>query len=311
MAYVADKLKPILRLSRLKFLLGGIVANTFGGTLALYDAGKLNLALLLAGQLIITLTQLMGQYQNEYWDIETDKLATQRSFSGGTDVLAKGALSKRSVMILSLSLLFTAFSAVIFLSLALSARPYLITIFLLAAFLSWSYSSPPARLLSTGFGEVAVTVVLAFLVPVFEYYLQTGTTSPILLLCFPMFFFTLSMILSFSYPDYDPDKNSGKHTILVRLGWRRTARINIAILALGYLSLGTSKFTVAPVSAIYLPLLTAPLALRILATLLKNKPTEKQLEDNSVHSAYLSLLIAVLLSSSLLTEGIFNVMLQS
>ena len=63
--------------------------------------------------------------------------------------------------------------------------------------------------------------------PVFEYYLQTGATSPILLLCSPMFFFTLSMILSFSYPDYDADKNSGKHTLLVRLGWRRTARDNI------------------------------------------------------------------------------------
>jgi 4-hydroxybenzoate polyprenyltransferase len=136
LADVSDKLKTILKLSRLKFLLGGIVANTFGGTLALYDAGKLNLPLLLAGQLIISLTQLMGQYQNEYWDIETDKLATQRSFSGGTDVLAKGALSKISVMILSLSLLFTAFSAVIFLSLALSARTHLITIFFLAAFLS-------------------------------------------------------------------------------------------------------------------------------------------------------------------------------
>ena len=188
----------------------------------------------------------------------------------------------------------------IFLCYTLSNRGYLALIFLLAAFLSWAYSSPPLRLLSTGLGELNVGIILAVLTPFFQYYLQTGSVSTILILCLPMFFFAFSIPLSFSYPDYQVDKLAGKRTLLVRLGWKKTSRLHVVLLALGYASLAAIRFTSAPASAIYLPFLTTPLALAMASTLLNPEPTIEMLVRNTVYAALLPLLIAVLQMASLL-----------
>jgi len=290
----------ILRLSRLKFLAGGAVANSLGATLAYYETGVFDLSLFIIGQLVVTSTNLMVQNQNEYWDIESDRLSTQRIFSGGTGVLAKGLLSRKTALLLSLASISFAALLMIFLCYTLSNRGYLALIFLLAAFLSWAYSSPPLRLLSTGLGELNVGIILAVITPLFQYYLQTGSVSTILILCLPMFFFAFSIPLSFSYPDFMVDKQAGKQTLLVRLGWKRIGRLHVVLLALGYASLAAVRFTSAPASAIYLPFLTTPLALAMASILLNPEPTVEQLVRNTVYAALLPLLIAVLQMASLL-----------
>jgi len=90
-----ERIGAILRLSRPKFLAGGVVANSFGATLAYYETGVFDLGLFIIGQLVVTSTNLMVQYQNEYWDIESDRLSTQRIFSGGTGVLGRASSQGR------------------------------------------------------------------------------------------------------------------------------------------------------------------------------------------------------------------------
>ena len=290
----ADDLKAIAKLGRLKLLAGGIVATSFGATLAWYETRKFNLDILIVGMSIAILTNLMVQYQNEYWDVESDRLSTQRIFSGGSGVLAKGLLPRKVASIISMTSLLLAVIVTLLLSYTQGEEPYVLPIFLLAAFLSWAYSSPPLRLLSTGFGEVSVGFILGFLTPLFQYYLQTGTVGCILLFCLSLSFFAMSISLSFSYPDYCVDRRSGKRTLLVRLGWQRTSRLHILLIMAGYASLGTVELTDAPASAIYLPFLTVPVAMAMASILLKPDPNEEQLVRNSIYAVLLPFLIVVL-----------------
>ena len=115
-----------------------------------------------------------------------------------------------------------------------------------------------------------------------------------------MFFFAFSIPLSFSYPDYQVDKLAGKRTLLVRLGWKKTSRLHVILLALGYASLAAVRFTSAPASAIYLPFLTTPLALAMASIPLNPEPTTEMIVRNTVYAALLPLLIAVLQMASLL-----------
>jgi 1,4-dihydroxy-2-naphthoate octaprenyltransferase len=290
----ADDLKAIAKLGRLRLLAGGIVASSFGATLAWYETRKFNLGLLIVGMSITILTNLMVQYQNEYWDVESDRLSTQRIFSGGSGVLAKGLLPRRVASIISMTSLSLAVIVTLLLSYTQSEEPYILPIFLLTAFLSWAYSSPPIRLLSKGFGEVSVGFILGFLTPLFQYYLQTGTAGSILLFCFSLSFFVMPISLSFSYPDYYVDSRSGKRTLLVRLGWRRTSRLHILLIIAGYASLGAVGLTDALASTIYLPFLTVPVAMAMASILLKPEPSEEQLVRNSILAALLPSLIVVL-----------------
>lgn len=98
-ARTTERINAILKLSRLKFLAGGIVANSFGASLAYYETRTFDLGLFIIGQLIVTSTNLMVQYQNEYWDIESDRLSMQRIFSGGSGVLAKGLLARKTALL--------------------------------------------------------------------------------------------------------------------------------------------------------------------------------------------------------------------
>ncbi|KAB2858218.1 MAG: prenyltransferase [Anaerolineae bacterium] len=215
-----------IRLGRFIFLTGGFILYGLGGAIAYSIGTSIHWHIYLWGQAIVTLTQLMTHYSNDYFDFEADKAnLTPTRWSGGSRVLPSGGLQPAVSLYAALILL----ASGLFLSFALTAiekpGPFTLPILLTASGLSWAYSSPPFRLHSHGLGEIAAVIILAFLAPLLGFYLQVGEIQKIAVLPLPtLAFLQLNMLLSVHLPDVEGDVLVHKHTLIVLLG-RQSARV--------------------------------------------------------------------------------------
>lgn len=207
-------------------MLGGILLYGLGAAIAAYLGRAIDSTLYLVGQAIVTLLQLMTHYLNEYFDADADRENSSRTqLTGGSGALGPEGLPKNVALyaaVIALALATTLATA----ALITRAFPPLAWPVLLLGFVgAFFYSTPPLRLVSTGYGELAASLVVAGLTPTFAYVLQTGelhrlllmSTTPLIALCF-------AMIIVFELPDYATDVKHGKRNLMVRLGWSAAMR---------------------------------------------------------------------------------------
>lgn len=205
--------RAFARLARLHFLLGGALLYALGAL----AGGELDLRGYVLGQAMVTSAQVTAHFVNEYADVEADRQVKNRTwFSGGSGVLTAGALSPQ--IALRAALITTAMACG--LAIAVATRS-LAAAALGAASLgvSWLYSLPPVRLLATGWGEVATSVVVAVFVPLIGVWTTGGTpTTGLWWSVAVLFAVHLGMMLAFELPDLDTDRAAGKTVLAVRLG---------------------------------------------------------------------------------------------
>lgn len=228
------KIGSFLRLTRPLFLFGGANLYAIGAFVALADGYKIDFLHLLAGQAMVTSIQLMTHYANEYYDQESDRLNTERTwFSGGSGVLADGALPPRAALHAAL------ICALVALLIILYGFTWSVPFALLglaAMMLAWSYSGPPLRLVAKGVGELIATLVVAGLVPVVGYVaLSGGPLGPdVLATALPLMLIHFAMLIAFAIPDTIADSAVGKRTIAVRLGQPGTAVLHNLLLLMAF-----------------------------------------------------------------------------
>jgi 1,4-dihydroxy-2-naphthoate octaprenyltransferase len=252
-----SKILHFLRLTRPLFLLGGVMLYQLGALTALVEGIPLRLAPWMAGQLLVTSIQLMTHYANEYYDLECDRHNQNRTwFSGGSGVLASGMVLPKTAQ--RAAFLFAGFG-VLFLAISGMLAPHVLPIGGLAIAAAWSYSGPPLTLVNTGWGEVVASVVVAGMVPLVGYGIQSsgGYSLQIILSAVPLVFLHLAMLIAFQIPDRDADAASGKRTVCVRLGLERTGRLHTASLFLAFcviLGLGLANWPAARLAWLAMPL---------------------------------------------------------
>ena len=179
--------------------------------------------------------QLTIVYANDYADFKTVQFNnTYNMFSGGSRVLVENKNSPR-VMIIAIKILVL---LNLFLSIFLATyyqrllAPFFIIISL---FLIWAYSYPPLELSYRGGGEFLQMLGVAFLLPLFGYYIQTGNFEnfpwSIIIVLLPNH---LASAFSTALPDYPSDKQFGKRTAAVIFN---PNIIKIAIVTLNFMSI--------------------------------------------------------------------------
>ena len=212
-----------IKLSRVVFLLGGILLYALGAALAAQSGREISWAAYILGQLLITSIQLMGQYLNEHYDMEVDSLVENNRtwFSGGSGILSEGSISPGAVLNAALVCGVVALIAGI---IASFLSPWMIPIITFCFLGSWFYSSPPLSLMSSGWGELSTSVIVAMLVPLAGYCMQGGfPPGELWLICVPLVLVHAAMLIAFQIPDHDADLSVGKKTLTVRLGQRGAA----------------------------------------------------------------------------------------
>lgn len=179
----------------------------------------------------------MAQYLNEYYDKEVDRLtANNRTwFSGGSGVISAGGVSPGAVLTAARICAIIAILAGIFASL----RSLLMFPIIILSFMgSWFYSSPPLSLMSSGWGELTTSAIVALLVPLAGYCMQGGFPSGELwLVGVPLFLVHVAMLISFEFPDRAADLSVGKKTLTVRLGLQSAAWVVTALIVFANLFL--------------------------------------------------------------------------
>ncbi len=219
------RLAAFIRLSRPQFLLGGVLLFGVG---AAFGEG-IGVGAFLLGTLLVASIQLTAHYVNEYADVEPDRSVSRRTFfTGGSGVLVAGELDPKvawtaasvTSVVAVLSLVAVSFVA----PLAAGAGVAALTV-------AWAYSLPPVRLLATGWGEVATSVVVAVLVP-FVGVEMAGDAPPssfwwTVAVLYPVH---LAMMLAFELPDLESDRQAGKRVLAVRLGRDGTRRTVLGLL---------------------------------------------------------------------------------
>ncbi len=223
-----------LRLSRPWFLLGPILLYALGLAMAHYLGERIQAPLAVEGLLLVLSLQLVVHYLNEYYDAEADAANPNRTpFNGGSGAIGKEGLPRAT----ALQAAFVCMAFVALLSSTMLIRnetsPLAWAVFALMLLASFFYSSPPLRLVSSGYGEFVAALVVSALVPTFAYALQTGAMHRLLLLATaPLVLFNFAMILAFEVPDYGTDLSFGKRTLMVRVGWETGMRLHdVAIMA--------------------------------------------------------------------------------
>ena len=239
MKKASSRLINVLRLARPLFLVGGFIFYGLGVMVALYQEVRLDVTVLLWGQVAVTATQLMTHFSNDYYDLSADRAnTTPTRWSGGSRVLAEGLVSPRTGLWLAVACGAVALAATAILVGVARAGPWAVGLLLVAVALARLYSAPPLRLHSRGLGELTVSLIVPVLTPAVGYTLQVGRPGWLpLLVVFPLACFQAAMILVINFPDAAGDLQAGKRTLVVRLGAPRAARLHAALLATAYLSL--------------------------------------------------------------------------
>ena len=215
-------LRLFVRLSRPFFLLGAAFFYALGVGIARYLGTPIDWGLYALGQAWVTALQLSTHYLNEYYDAPADAHNPNRTFfTGGSGALAPGNLPRFVALVAAITTLAVtaSFTGLLFHKTEVSLT--LILLLMLSFLGAFFYSVPPVKLVSSGYGELTASIVVANLLPTFAFVLQYGQLHRLLAMTtFPLLALHLAMLLVFNMTDYAADLRHGKRTLIVRMGWQ-------------------------------------------------------------------------------------------
>lgn len=252
-----------LRLGRPLHLAGGFVFNGLGISVAVYMGLSVDWTAALLCQVIITATQLMTHYSNDYFDQDADAATqTPTRWSSGSRVLPDGLMAPRAALVAALVCGAVAMSATAGLLLTGTTTGLTGVLFVLSILLAWSYSSPPLWLNRRGLGELTGSLLVPGLTTLLGYMVQAGQFDVLpVLTAVPLMFFQLAMLISVNFPDVAGDAQVDKRTLVVVIGPREGARLFLTALVLAYGVLPVLVMAGLPLRVALAVLLTLPIAL--------------------------------------------------
>jgi 1,4-dihydroxy-2-naphthoate octaprenyltransferase len=258
-----EKIGLFIRLTRPLFIIGVVILYALGVGIAHYLGISINWVVYVFGQLWVILLQLSTQYLNEYFNATADSENQNRTpITGGSGALGTEKLPRRTALMAAYTCLaFLASLTVVMIS-RVTLTPTALLIMGFALLGSLTYSTPPLNLEGSGYGELMVSIIVAFTLPAYAFILQTGELHRLVAMsAFPLTVMHLAMLLAFELPDYANDIKFRKRTIMVRIGWRNGMILHNILILSAYLLLGLAAINGMP-RFVWLPvLLTLPLGL--------------------------------------------------
>jgi 1,4-dihydroxy-2-naphthoate octaprenyltransferase len=258
-----EKIGLFIRLTRPQFIIGAAILYAMGVGIAHYLGISINWVEYVFGQLWVILLQLSAQYLNEYFNTTADSENQNRTpITGGSGALGSEKLPRRIALMAAYTCLaFLASLTVVMIS-QMMLTPTALLIMGFALLVSLMYSTPPIKLEGSGYGELMVSILVAFTLPAYAFVLQTSEMHRLVAMsAFPLTVMHIAMLLAFELPDYANDIKFGKRTIMVRIGWRNGMILHNILILSAYLLLGLAAINGMP-RFVWLPvLLTLPLGL--------------------------------------------------
>jgi 1,4-dihydroxy-2-naphthoate octaprenyltransferase len=231
--------REIIRISHPIILLASVLFYALGGGIVFYIHGSLRWDIYLLGQLMIFALLLSAYFLSEFYTLPP--VPPERRVEPAP-VLTRNGLLVVSATALTAGAVLT---MILFSDGVLNAPAFLLLG--LAFFLTMAYALPPIRLVYSGYGELAWSVLLVNLIPGMAYIFQVGEFHQLLaLLTFPLTFLCLAAFLAASMVHYAEDMRLGRKTMLIRMGWQRGIHMHNLFILTGFLLLGSATFAGLP-----------------------------------------------------------------
>ena len=285
MSVVKTKARAWLALSRPPFHSVGVLPFLLGTLLAWQMEEAFNWSIMVFGILGVVAIMLATYLAGEYWDYAEDSVSLRQGpsrFAGGSHVLQRGLLRRRSALYASLVSLVLAVCVGVILQFGYRTGRWTIPLGVLGMLGGFFYSARPVRWVSRGWGEIWIAFCYGWLPVAVGYYLQAGTIPPLVhWMAIPIGLTIFNVILLNEQPDYQADLVTGKSNLTVRIG-RERAAILYGLIGVGsWAAMLISMTKGVPVLALvfYIPVLALSM---VLVTLVmrghwKNKSTLERL----------------------------------
>ncbi|MBT3188762.1 MAG: UbiA family prenyltransferase [Anaerolineae bacterium] len=227
-----SRLKPLLTFSNPPLLALAVLTYALGAGIARY-LGRANNPLLFGlGFIWILLLFLAMSLLTIYFRPHNEPLVKGETIKEQNWLRA--ALFQVSIAALGIAALLF----VTFLQMGVSppAIFYAVLIFLTALI----YALPPLRLATNGFGELALAVLIALLIPAFSLSLQMGEIHRLLgAFSFPLVALSLAYFLVLDFPTYKEDRKYERGNLLFRIGWQRAIPLHHILILTAYFLFAT------------------------------------------------------------------------
>ena len=229
-------IRLFIQLSRPIYILSAALLYILGSGIAHYLIGQINWPSFFFGLAWVLLALVGFQFLNEYFylDIFIDDTSLKHTpFSGGSGALGTGKLPRSVALWAGLTCLTIAASitAVMYRNLGIGLPGGVILGLIL--FGELLFVIPPVRLVTSGIGEVVMSIIFVGLIPALALVLQGHDLHRLLIMLgFPLTTLYLGMLLALEFPDFAADLKRGKKPIIIRIGWQ-TGMLLHNILVLG------------------------------------------------------------------------------
>lgn len=252
-ATTAAIIRALVRAAQPWPLVAGLLLYALGGGIARYLGYYIDWPVYFTGQAALTMLQLSGSFLREYFDRATqppfEQVARKRPQPPTDPAVPANAQPAQPevVEILVPRVIFFQAAAttltigavmVVLLIVEHRLNPAAVLFLVLALLLALLYAVPPFRLVYSGYGELALALLLANLFPTLAFVLQVGSVHRLLaMLTFPLTLIYLAAELARELRGYFADYKENRQTMLVRLGWQRGMTLHNALIAAAFVAL--------------------------------------------------------------------------
>ena len=233
-----ERLKLVIRLARLHFLIPGFMIYVMGYLLAISNAASWDITKFLLGYLILGCAHVSVSFSNDYFDRKSDINSVHTTFSGGSRVLVDHPQLENLALGLAIFFLVASAIATLVFTFVFAYSYWFVVFGILGGLLGWFYTAPPLKFAYRKLGEVVTVLALGLMMPGIGYFVAYGSID----LFFAFFIFPLScygllFILTVEMPDVENDRNGNKINALVKWGIKRGMGISFVSALAGTLSL--------------------------------------------------------------------------
>lgn len=277
--------------SRPKTLLAALVPVLVGSAIAVNDGTFAPLAAFIA-LICAILLQVGSNFVNDLYDFLAGSDKPDRV--GPTRVLASGIISAKEMKVGIFLVFLTSF--ILGMYLVFLGGWLILLIGVISILSAFAYTAGPFPLSYNGLGDIFVFLFFGLIGTVGTYFVQSGSITALSLWAsIPVGALITNILVVNNYRDIEEDKSNGKYTLAVKYGHRFTRFQYIGFMIVSYLILFVVYYTFKQSWVVFLPLLSLPIAIRLMWMIYKYKGTalNKTLELTAKLSAIYGILFAV------------------
>lgn len=287
-----ENFKEYLKCARPHSYPAAIAPVLVGATYSLFYIEKFNFLKFFVFLIACLLIQTATNYFNEYYDYK--KGLDKKDSLGIAGSIVHGRLQAKDVF--NAAIVCYGVSLILGVYLASITSYYILVVGLVCMLVGYLYTGGKSPIAYGPYGEVVSGFFMGTVIISLAFFIQTGYVNvSVVFLSLPIFLMIGNILLANSIRDAKNDEESGRRTLAILVGKKRSVEIMALSFLMVYLSTFAFIFTSNGTFFYLLVLVSVPLAVKIIKGFAKNK-TKETMAPFMVLTAKMTIIIGFMIS---------------